>query len=263
MKIFFQAPNADITTNEALREAINSEENTCKIISSNVADFIKSILDFGAAPQLSDCVFGFEDSKYYQVDKKGAVTFLDDTAELSAQRETTLANVTLKKYGVDELSFIDGVLKLKSLNVDELHQAIVDIFDINPGITAVIERVAKTEKQKGKVQKVAMMSLEDFKEVVDVIESAIAEREVPSLAYLKSHVAVEKYQSSEYKFAYRTFYRGLLKLPLPSKASQDVNFQAMQHRLDASMKDGVEAAYKKIADAVKANPDQAIKDFHI
>lgn len=110
------------------------------------------------------------------------------------------------------------------------------------------------------------MSVEDFKEAADVIQTAISEKTFADLKYLEAHVGAEKLKSSEYKFAYRTLYKALLGESFPAKKPANVTeamFTKQQAHFDKMMKNGAEVAYNKIADAVKTNPDQAIKDFHI
>lgn len=169
------------------------------------------------------------------------------------------------KQKVREISrmFVDLLLNTDAVDATDIVKHV--LYSEKEKVT--VEQPVTVSTKKGATQNVAMMSLEDFTEVAGVIQKAIKEKTFADFDYLTKNISdPTKLKSRDYKFAYRTVYKGLLNEAYPARKVENPSdgcFTKHQTRYDVMMKDGVEAAFKKIADEVAMNPDQPIKEFSV
>ncbi|AIX51371.1 hypothetical protein PSNIH1_14615 [Pantoea sp. PSNIH1] len=181
---------------------------------------------------------------FFSVDDKGKVTTHSEYPEWARTQEELeqLSLVTL--YGLDKLSFMEGMKKLSTLPVeaiDSIMGGVLSKLNIKPSDRSD-DQSGKTTDKKPRIQN---LTADEFKKFYDLMNEAVKSKTLPSMGYFMSHGV----NNADLKRGFRTYYKIVVGQNMkPDKFTpNDAYFAEVNKRLESIKEHGVDRSYNIIS----------------
>ena len=245
MKYFYYQHDADMSLDQFLD--VLDKDQTHNLISDEVQGAVLFAIKRGKK-EFTDSCFQLEKG-FYEFDAKGAVTEMTDRPEWAMSSEQLSQMRLVSQYGLEELSFIDGIKKLSELSTDDLNSILKGLLP-NLQLNHTIRDSAKSST--GKVDqkpKVKNLTEDQFNLFYKLMNDAVKNHTLPSMSYFSDNGVT----TAEQKRGFRTFYRAIVGDNMKPKDANpdDEYFEKLKTKLKAISNSGVSYAYNEISSELK------------
>ncbi len=196
----------------------------------------------------TDACFQLENG-YFQFDEKGSLTELSKKPSWSKTSEELDQIRLVAEYGLEQVSFMEGIEKLSKLDADKLSSILSGLLP-NLELTSKTIRGAKSGQQVDQKPRVTTLDEDAFGQFYKLMNEAVKTRELPSMDYFINKAGLN---NAELKRGYRTFYRAVVGENMkPRDANpKEEYFQALESKLKLINGKGVSRAYNEISTKLK------------
>lgn len=179
---------------------------------------------------------------YFEFDAKGAVTELSKKPNWAKTPEQLSQMRLVSEYGLEELSFKDGIKKLSELPTDDLSSILKGLLPNLQLTTKTIRGTAETADKKPRIQN---LTAEQFKDFYDLMRQAVEKKKLPSMGYFEDNGV----KDADLKRGFRTYYKIVAGQNMKPNnfTPADAYFAEISKRLDAINSEGVDRSYNAIS----------------
>lgn len=246
MKYFYYQAEADMSLDQFLD--VLDKDGTHHLIGDTVQGAVLFAIK-RSKKDFTDSCFQLEKG-FYEFDAKGAVTEITDRPDWAKTPEQLSQMRLVSQYGLEELSFMDGIKKLSELPTDDLSSILKGLLP-NLQLSNTIRTSAKSSAnavdQKPKVKN---LSEDQFAHFYKLMSDAVKNHTLPTMHYFGENGVT----TADQKRGFRTYYRALVGdniKPRDTKQPDDQYFEELQTKLKAISDSGVNRAYHAISSELK------------
>lgn len=259
MKYFYHRNESGaLNVNDFMNVIEESDNNQILVIDDSAQGAAKFALLRGKAPMtalFSNSYFQLSGDEpgtqiFFSVDDKGKVTTYSDHPEWAKTQEELeqLRLVTL--YGLENLSFMEGMKKLSTLPVEAIDSIMGGVLTkLNLNRAPSIRAGAQSETATDKKPRVKNLTKEEFDQFFKLMSDALKNKVLPSMDYFVSSGVT----SPDLKRGFRTYYRALMGDNMkPGKFEPGSEyFEDLSNALKAISNTGVDRSYNIISTELK------------
>ena len=271
---FFEFPEliASAPDDEKLQELIHSPDQSPRVFSGTAVKFVRALIKWPSAPQLCNCRFAFADGTFAEVDKKGSVTWPDETPSWFQTPGEFARGDWLNNHGFSELltpEFLQAfIAKFPDLDVRRKHASILldlALDNVTTGQPGTAPRARGNKHRISTKPRVSdLNSYEIFSQVFERLKKAVFADAFPTMDILTDQPTARA--PAPLKGAVRTWFKAITgELPPNNKrvaAGEAVLFCApVRERLAKVEAYGLEAYYRELSQAIADAGDQEVSEF--
>lgn len=206
----------------------------------------------------TNCCFQLEGDFWFEFDQKGAVKSLSNRPSWAKSSEDLEQLRLVSLYGLEQLSFMDGIQKLSTQPVDTVQAILKGLL---PQLQFSNSKQVESEKVDKK-PKVKTLDKEHFDQFLKLFTDAVKNNTLPSMGYFES----KGIKDADLKRGFRTYYRAIIgdnMKPNNFTPGSDY-FEDVQKRIQLIHNEGVGRAYNAITSQLDRYKDLPIStmDYH-
>lgn len=241
MKYFYYQAEADMSLDQFLD--VLEKDGTQHLIGDTVQGAVLFAIK-RSKKDFTDSCFQLEKG-FYEFDAKGAVTEITDRPDWAKTPEQLSQMRLVSQYGLEELSFMEGIKKLSEQPVDTVQAILKGLL---PNLQLRESAQTGTQADSGKTDKkprIQNLTAEQFKDFYDLMASAVKKKKLPSMGYFVDNGVIDP----DLKRGFRTYYKIVAgqNMKPDNFTPGDAYFAEISKRLDAINSEGVDRSYNAIS----------------
>jgi len=256
MNYFYYQPDADMTLDEFID--VLDKDGAQHLIGEAVQGAVMFDIKRDKKDIKNAC-FQLE-SGYYEFDAKGAVSEPSKRPDWAKTPEQLTQMSLVSQYGLEQLSFMEGIKKLSEQPVDTV-QAILKGLLPNLQLRESSQEGSQADASKAdKKPRIQNLTAEQFKDFFNLMSSAVKKKKLPSMGYFVDNGVIDP----DLKRGFRTYYKIVAGQNMkPDKFTPgDAYFAEISKRLDAIKSEGVDRSYNAISSNIsKLDADLPISEL--